>query len=101
MGSITSGCSRDKKEEEARAQSLTPEIKEKSDEQSVDAINSAVAIEEEGEYLTGVKLFTTSFSMTLIGFLMLLDVSVVSTVSFLSLSIIAARLIVALWLIHI
>lgn len=39
------------------------------------------AEEEKNEYLTGFKLAITVFSLTCVGFLMLLDVSVVSTVS--------------------
>lgn len=41
-----------------------------------------IALAEEGnEHLTGFKLAITVFSLTCVGFLMLLDVSVVSTVS--------------------
>jgi len=41
-----------------------------------------VSKEKEYEYLTGFKLAAVLFSTTLVAFLMLLDTSVVSTVSF-------------------
>ena len=37
--------------------------------------------EEKHQYLTGLKLFASMISITLVGFLMLLDTSIVSTVS--------------------
>jgi hypothetical protein len=37
--------------------------------------------DQENAYLTGWKLFTTMFSLTFVAFLMLLDISIISTVS--------------------
>ncbi|KAK9250091.1 major facilitator superfamily domain-containing protein [Lipomyces tetrasporus] len=48
-------------------------------EQSVETMDSIVPAEEEHEYLTGSKLLATMSSLTLVGFLMMLDVSVVAT----------------------
>jgi hypothetical protein len=47
---------------------------------TTDPTGSAPTKEDNG-HLTGFKLFTTMVSLTFVGFLMLLDVSVVSTVS--------------------
>lgn len=41
----------------------------------------SVSAEEKHEYLRGVKLYMTMFSISLVGFLFLLDTSIVSTVS--------------------
>jgi hypothetical protein len=51
----------------------------KSQGDTTDA-NHVTTEKEEDAYLTGWKLFTTMFSLTFIVFLLLLDVSVVTTV---------------------
>ena len=50
-----------------------------SNEQSIDEMRTTGS-GEEGEYLTGLKLLATMTAITLVGFLMLLDSSIVSTV---------------------
>jgi hypothetical protein len=42
----------------------------------------SVPIDDLSDHLTGLKLFTTMCALSLVGFLMLLDVSVISTVSY-------------------
>jgi hypothetical protein len=73
--------SRDEDGEKPTPLSSTPDIMAASKEQSLETTDSTVLAEEEHEYLTGFKLLVTMFSLTFVGFLMLLDVSVVSTVS--------------------
>lgn len=55
--------------------------KEESVETSTTTPESVIPTEEAVGHVTGIKLLITMISVTLIGFLMLLDVSVVSTVS--------------------
>ncbi len=43
--------------------------------------DASMILEERNEYLTGLKLLSTMVAITLVGFLMLLDSSIVSTVS--------------------
>ena len=50
-------------------------------QQATVPMNDSVSTGEEHEYLTGAKLLLTMFSITLVGFLLLLDTSIVSTVS--------------------
>jgi hypothetical protein len=73
--------SRDEDGEKATPLSSTPDVMAASKEQSLESMDSIVLPEEEHEYLTGFKLLVTMSSLTFVGFLMLLDVSVVSTVS--------------------
>jgi hypothetical protein len=56
-----------------------------SQEASVDNLETTIPAEEEHEYLGGYQLFFALFAPTLVGFLMLLDTSIVSTVSWQSL----------------
>jgi hypothetical protein len=65
--------------------SSIPDVTVPFREQSVAAVDSIVPVEEEQEYLTGFKQFMAMFSLTFVGFLILLDVSIVSTVSWKSL----------------
>lgn len=55
--------------------------KEESRETSATTPDSTIPTKEPTGHITGFKLLITMISITLIGFLMLLDVSVVSTVS--------------------
>jgi hypothetical protein len=52
-----------------------------SKEEPVDSNGPITAAEADPEYLGGMKLFMAMFSLTFVAFLVLLDVSVVATVS--------------------
>ena len=71
--------------EEATAASPKAESLVASNDQSVEKMDQAVPVEEEHKYLTGLELFAAMISITLVGFLFLLDTSIVSTVSWRSL----------------
>ena len=72
---------RDEDGENTTSPSSTTDIMAESKEQSVETMDPDVSTEEAQEYLTGIKLLMTMFSLTFVGFLMLLDVSIVATVS--------------------
>jgi len=80
-GAMMPRQSRDEDGEKATPTSSTPDIMAASNEPSVETMDTVVPAEEEEEYFTGFKLLLTMFSLTLVGFLLMLDVSVVSTVS--------------------
>ena len=53
---------------------------ETSKQSSSHTDTSNATLNYEDEYLTGIKLLATMFSLTLVGFLMLLDTSIIATV---------------------
>ena len=65
--------------------SSTAESLAVSKEPSVQNVDPVISVEEEHKYLTSLKLLAAMISITLVGFLMLLDTSIVSTVSWCSL----------------
>jgi hypothetical protein len=64
-----------------------PEVKMVNSEKKSDAPTSThgsktdVVAEEEQEYITGIKLYLVVSAVTLVAFLMLLDMSIIATVS--------------------
>ena len=77
--------SRNEEEEKATASSSTAGSVTVSKDLSVENTDPVVLVEDEQKYLTGLKLLVTMISITLVGFLFLLDTSIVSTVSWHSL----------------
>lgn len=73
--------SEEKAAKEREVLSPSPDIMTTSKEHSTRTMSPVVPAEEEHGHLTGLKLFATMSSLTVVGFLMLLDISVVSTVS--------------------
>ena len=70
--------------QEQHRDGLVGNVSEKVEEAREDALTSAADSPPESlEYLSGLKLFLVVFSLTLAVFLMLLDSSVVATVSLL------------------
>jgi hypothetical protein len=61
--------------------SSSPDATEVPRVNSPETASANVSGEKEYEYLTGFKLAALMFSLTLVAFLMLLDTSIVSTVS--------------------
>lgn len=81
----TTPCpSRGEDGEKTESTSPTPDTTAVSERQSMENPDFNPAVEKEQEYLTGPKLFMTIFALTLAGYLMLLDTSIVSTVGLLS-----------------
>lgn len=72
--------SKDEDNKESRS-SPSPDIAEVPRGHSAGTTSALDSNEKEYEYLTGFKLAALMFSITLVAFLMLLDTSVVSTVS--------------------
>lgn len=72
--------SSDEDNKESRSSS-SPDVPEVSKGNSSETTSATVSNEKEYEYLTGFKLAAIMFSLTLVTFLMLLDTSIVSTVS--------------------
>lgn len=77
--------SRDEDTDRATTPSLIPNAMPASQENSVKDMDSVVPVEEDHEYLEGFKLLITIFSLSCVGFLILLDVSIVTTVGWRSL----------------
>ncbi|MCJ1356954.1 MAG: hypothetical protein MMC33_006950 [Icmadophila ericetorum] len=71
--------SRNEEEEKATASSSTAGSVTVSKDLSVENTDPVVLVEDEQKYLTGLKLLVTMISITLVGFLFLLDTSIVST----------------------
>ncbi|MCJ1378823.1 hypothetical protein MMC17_001922 [Xylographa soralifera] len=67
------------KGEGASASSSTAQSVPASTNLSVERMSPPASVEEEQEYLSGLKLLAAMISITLVGFLMLLDTSIVST----------------------
>jgi len=81
----SSGAMMPRQSRDEDGEKATPDIMAASKGQSVETMDSIAPAEKDHEYLTGFKLLLTMLSLTFVGFLMLLDVSVVSTVSWHSL----------------
>jgi hypothetical protein len=64
--------------EQAPNTSLPSRLEKTADE----GTQPAKAVEEEYEYITGVKLYVLMASISLVYFLMMLDMSIIATVSF-------------------
>lgn len=78
---MTPRQSTDEEEEKVAPPSSPPDVITESKEEPVASTGPIVAADEPQEYLTGLKLFLAMFSLTFVAFLILLDVSVVATVS--------------------
>jgi hypothetical protein len=73
--------STDEDEENVPLPSPNRETNLDSKEQAAKALDLSNAAEDEQQYLTGIKLLMAMSSLTFVAFLILLDVSIVATVS--------------------